>query len=434
MPKHLSGLSKSWRKVPNRSGATLVCCTISGFFYCIHASFSSSSSSSSSWLQAASIFLESPKRHRCAAPPFLSSAKNGTHAGPTRFSQKWLGRLNKVQRSHQRESQYWWEHIAKPTSQVQVKAGDLCDPIYKASVSIHVGFAWLCLLLKPKQPRRLHIQFKCSSVDQPKALALVYCTLAGSWCLPSGTANVAAGTNTLIEITRQYGYIMLHWVLQLLSLKAHTHTTNACRDRISSESPQLRKAYPKCSAAQTLKSTVFLVDVNKRMIRLSHQSLKSPAVGIWIVPPTVAANKTLAGSLACEGKSVSLVKELESLRLTWQPNNTSPSVTLTTRTNNLGSSSSATVVCALVFSSQNQSFLRLYTEYFQNHQFKTQYLINNMNISKWFKIQRAPGVFVAPLNHRNRYGLISSHFRRWHRASQLWLTLLQACYHRSLPA
>lgn len=214
----------------------------------------------------------------------------------------------------------------------------------------------------------------------------------------------------------------------------HTHTTNACRDRISSESPQLRKAYPKCSAAQTLKSTVFLVDVNKRMIRLSHQSLKSPAVGIWIVPPTVAANKTLAGSLACEGKSVSLVKELESLRLTWQPNNTSPSVTLTTRTNNLGSSSSATVVCALVFSSQNQSFLRLYTEYFQNHQFKTQYLINNMNISKWFKIQRAPGVFVAPLNHRNRYGLISSHFRRWHRASQLWLTLLQACYHRSLPA
>lgn len=207
-----------------QSGATLVCCTISGFFYCIHASFSSSSSSSSSWLQAASIFLESPKRHRCAAPPFLSSAKNGTHAGPTRFSQKWLGRLNKVQRSHQRENPYWWEHIAKPTSQVQVKAGDLCDPIYKASVSIHVGFAWLCLLLKPKQPRRLHIQFKCSSVDQPKALALVYCTLAGSWCLPSGTANVAAVTNTLIEITRQYGYIMLHWVLQLLSLKAHTHT------------------------------------------------------------------------------------------------------------------------------------------------------------------------------------------------------------------
>ena len=160
----------------------------------------------------------------CSPSIFVFCEKWNPRGGPTRFSQKWLGRLNKVQRSHQRESQYWWEHIAKPTSQVQVKAGDLCDPIYKASVSIHVGFAWLCLLLKPKQPRRLHIQFKCSSVDQPKALALVYCTLAGSWCLPSGTANVAAGTNTLIEITRQYGYIMLHWVLQLLSLKAHTHT------------------------------------------------------------------------------------------------------------------------------------------------------------------------------------------------------------------
>lgn len=32
MPKHLNGPSKSWQKAPNRSGATLVCCTISSSF------------------------------------------------------------------------------------------------------------------------------------------------------------------------------------------------------------------------------------------------------------------------------------------------------------------------------------------------------------------------------------------------------------------
>lgn len=154
------------------------------------------------------------------------------------------------------------------------------------------------------------------------------------------------------------------------------------------------------------------------------------------MPPTVAANKTLAGSLACEGKSVSHGKELESLQLTSQPNNTSPSVTLTTRTNKLGSSSSATVryVRSCWRHRTKASFV-----YIQNTSriinLKVHInLINNMNISRSFNIQRAPGVFVAPLNHRSRYGLISSHFHRWHRVSQLRLTLPQACYHRSLPA
>ena len=180
MPKHLNGLSKSWRKAPNRSGATLVCCTISGFLQhqCILLLLLLLLILASS---CKNVLGKSEATPLCnAAPRFLVFVfcEKRNPRGPTRFSQKWPGRLKKAQRSRQRERErerenhYWWEHVANSTSQVQVKAGDLWDPIYK------INSRRLCMALPSSQTKSAKTaeytvqMFKCWSAKSAGSCVL----------------------------------------------------------------------------------------------------------------------------------------------------------------------------------------------------------------------------------------------------------------------
>ncbi len=129
------------------------------------------------------MFLESPKRHHCAMQPlgssFLSSAKKGTHAGPqglVRSGREGSKRPNEVakerERERERENHYWWEHVANSTSQVQVKAGDLWDPIYK------INSRRLCMALPSSQTKSAKTaeytvqMFKCWSAKSAGSCVL----------------------------------------------------------------------------------------------------------------------------------------------------------------------------------------------------------------------------------------------------------------------